>query len=266
MNKKNDIKFCLVGRGSIGSRHVKNLKSLSYNNIIAYSETIDTTKDEQYENKYGIKTLNNLDDVRKENPDAFIIANPTAMHIKYIQLAIEMGSHVFVEKPLSNTLDGVDGLIETIRNKNLVFFIANNFRFHPAFIKIKELIENCSLGDIYFATIMAGQYLPDWHPMEDYRQSYSARKNLGGGAVLTLEHEIDYAYWFFGKFKSIKSYVKKISSLDIDVEDLASIIIETQKHQLIEIHLDYLQRPPKRSIQIATPYSILTLMMPYKVL
>lgn len=247
---KNNLKFCLVGRGSIGTRHLKNLKSLSFNNIIAYSEFIDKDKDEEYNFKYEIRTFHNIEEVKKVRPSAFIIANPTANHMKFADIAVEMNSHIFMEKPISHSLDGIENLRNELSKRKLVFFMANNFRFHPVLNKIKRLIERKKFGDIYFARIMAGQYLPDWHPSEDYRKGYAAREDLGGGVVLTLQHEIDYAYWLFGKFKRIKSFVKKISKLEIDVDDVASVIIETESGQLIEIHIDYLQRPPKRTIQI----------------
>jgi predicted dehydrogenase len=155
-----------------------------------------------------------------------------------------------MEKPISDNRDGIDELEKEVIDRDLVFFMANNFRFHPVFKKIKEFIVKGELGRILFARIQAGQYLPDWHPWEDYRRGYSARRDLGGGVVLTLQHEIDYAYWLFGKFKHIKSHVKKISDMEIDVEDIASIIIETEEGSVLEVHLDYLQRPAKRTIQI----------------
>lgn len=247
---KNDLQFCLIGRGSIGTRHLNNLKSLSYDKIIAFSGISNQKKDVEYRNRYGIETVHNIEDVRRIKPDAFIIANPTAKHIEFAEVAVDMNCHIFMEKPLSHNFKGVTKLKKSLSDKNLVFCLGNCLRFHPVLIKIKRLIEDGAFGDIYFARIMAGQYLPDWHPGEDYKQSYSAKKELGGGVVLTLQHEIDYAYWLFGKFKCLKSYVKKVSGLQIDVEDVASVIIEAEAGQLIEIHLDYLQRPSKRSIQI----------------
>jgi predicted dehydrogenase len=246
----NDLKFCLVGRGSIGTRHLTNLKSLACNNIIAYSAFIDQDKDREYKTTHGVETFHSVEEIRHLNPTAFIIANPTSRHKEIANIAVSMGSHIFMEKPVSNDLIGIEELGKGVKEKNLVFSLANNFRFHPALTKIKELIDNKVLGEIYFARIMAGQYLPDWHPWEDYRRSYSARRELGGGVVLTLQHELDYAYWLFGDFKTIKSSVKKISNLEIDVDDLASIIIEAESGPLLEIHLDYLQRPPKRTIHI----------------
>lgn len=247
---KNNLQFCLVGRGSIGTRHLKNLKFLSYSDIIAFSEFSDDNKDAEFKQKYGIETFHSLERIKGKKPDAFVIANPTSKHIEFAMIAANIDCHIFMEKPLSHNLNGLEELKMNLFRKGLVFLLANNFRFHPVLLCIKSLIKNNEFGTIYFARIQAGQYLPDWHPWEDYRRGYSARSELGGGAVLTLQHEIDYAYWLFGKYKNIKSYVKKISNLEIDVEDVASITAEMESGQLLEIHLDYLQRPSKRTIQI----------------
>jgi predicted dehydrogenase len=244
------IRFCLIGRGAIGTRHVKNLKSLSFHDIIAYSEAYDEEKNRKYKRDYGVETIQDVNKLRDYSPDAVIIANPTSKHIKAAEIALDMGCHIFMEKPLSHNLNGVSRFGRKIREKKRVFFSANCLRFHPVVQGIKKLIHKNAFGKIYFARIQAGQYLPDWHPEEDYRKSYAARADLGGGVVLTLQHEIDYAYWFLGGLKSVRSVAKKVSDLQIGVEDIASVVIETEGGQLVEIHLDYLQRPARRSIQI----------------
>lgn len=247
---KNDLRFCLVGRGSIGTRHIKNLKELSFHNIIAYSENRQRDKDKEYSEDYDIKTYSEWKDVRRFKPHVFILANPTSEHVRIAKMALELNGHIFMEKPLAHRLSDAEELERRLSERNVVFFLANNLHFHPALTTIKKLIDEGMFGEIYFARIMAGQYLPDWHPWEDYRNGYSARKQLGGGAILTLQHEIDTAYWLFGKFKRLQSFVKKISDLEINVEDIASIILETELGELVEVHVDYLQRPAKRSIHI----------------
>lgn len=249
-NKREELRFCLVGRGSIGARHARNLKALSCNHIIAFSESRDREKDKRFFMTYGIKTYHVWGDVRGYKPDIFIIANPTSEHVKTAKTALKMRCHVFMEKPLSHDLKGIEKISRGLKKNHLVFLFGANLRYHPVLLRIKRLIDDHEFGDIYFARIMAGQFLPDWHPEEDYRRSYSAQKRLGGGVVLTLQHEMDYAYWLFGKFKSLKSYTKKISHLEIDVEDIASVILEAKSGPLIEVHIDYLQRPAKRALQI----------------
>lgn len=248
MDKK--LRFCLIGRGSIGTRHLKNLKFLGYNDIIAFSRSNNPAKDKEYLDTYQVKTLSSLEEVKNYQPDAFIIANPTSEHIEAANLALDMDAHIFMEKPLAHNLDGTSEFKEKLAKKNKIFLQANCLRFHPVIKKIKEMIDSGDFGKIYFSRIQVGQYLPDWHPDEDYKISYAGRKDLGGGVVLTLQHEIDYAYWFFGKFNKIKSLVRKVSDLEIDTEDVASIIAESAKGQLVEIHMDYLQRPGGRTIHI----------------
>ena len=248
MDKK--LKFCIIGRGSIGTRHLKNLQSLGYTNIVAFSNKKNVEKDKDWHDKYGIITLHDIQDLRDYKPDIGIIANPTSKHIEAANLALDLNTHIFMEKPLSHNFDGVPELKQRLAEQNRIFFQANCLRFHPAFIKIKEMIDTGKLGNIYFANIQCGSYFPDWHKDEDYKLSYAGKKSLGGGVVLTMQHEIDYAYWFFGKFKETKSLIKKVSDLEIDVEDVASIIGETENGQLVEIHLDIFQRPSVRNINI----------------
>ena len=107
---KNELRFCLVGRGSIGTRHLKNLKSLSCTNIVAFSEFPNKKKDEEFQKRYDIETLYSLEDLRRYNPGAFVIANPTSEHLKVAKMALEMESHIFMEKPISNTLAGIEEL------------------------------------------------------------------------------------------------------------------------------------------------------------
>lgn len=250
MDKGKILKFCLLGRGSIGTRHLNNLKSLGFHDLAAFSEMKDPAKDQAYVDKYNVCTLHSIDEVKRYRPNVFIIANPTSEHVKSANLALECDAHIFMEKPLSDTAKGVRELRRKIKAQKKIFFQANCLRFHPAVRKIKEMIDSGDLGKIYFAQIQAGQFLPDWHPREDYRSSYAGKKSLGGGVILTLQHEIDYAYWFFGKFSKVKAFARTVSDLQIDVEDVACVIAETQNRQLIEIHLDFLQRPSRREIHV----------------
>ena len=248
MNK--DLKFCLVGRGSIGTRHLKNLQFLGYRNVVAFSVSENPEKDKDWLDKYGVMTLRSLHDLQNFQPDVLIVANPTSKHIETTNLALDLNAHIFMEKPLSHSLAGVLELRQRLIEKNRIFFQANCLRFHPAFRKIKTVLEQGDLGKIYFSSIQCGSFFPGWHKDEDYRISYAGRRDLGGGVVLTLQHELDYAYWFFGKFKKIKALTAKVSDLDINVEDVASIIGLMENGQPVEIHLDFLQRPSRRSINI----------------
>ena len=125
-----------------------------------------------------------------------------------------------------------------------------NLRFHESIVTIKKLIDKKSIGRIISVQAESGSYLPDWHPDEDYKKNYSARKDLGGGVVLTCIHELDYLYWFFGNVKRIFSLTGQYGNLHITSEDLSAIIMQFQNGIIAELHLDYLQKPPIRRCKL----------------
>ena len=72
-------------------------------------------------------------------------------------------------------------------------------RFHRGPIKVKQLLNDEVIGRPVSAHLWVSSYLPSWHPTEDYREMYSAKKELGGGVVMDSIHEIDLTHWLFGK-------------------------------------------------------------------
>jgi predicted dehydrogenase len=134
-----------------------------------------------------------------------------------------------------------------------------NLRYHDALIDLRNLIQTNKLGRVYDFDISVGSYLPDWRPWQDYTQSYSAKEELGGGVVLDLIHEIDYAYWLFGEFTKSKSFVGKISDLKINTEDIAKIILQTANQCMGTISLNYYRRIPERKIAANFEYGSILL-------
>jgi predicted dehydrogenase len=125
-----------------------------------------------------------------------------------------------------------------------------NLRFHPCIKKIRDLILKKKIGNVISARVENGSYLPDWHPKEDYRSSYAARKDLGGGVLLTMIHELDYLIWFFGRAKDVFSITGKFSDLKISADDFSAMLIKFRNKVIAEIHLDYFQRSKIRSCKI----------------
>lgn len=242
------MKFLIAGLGSIGQRHLQNLRSLSAGEIIAYR--VRKQGPGELEKQYSITSYSDLDKALNQKPDAVLVTNPTSLHIPIALAAARKGCHLFIEKPLSHSLEGVNELLHIVREKKLVVLIGCNMRFHPALRLIRTFLEEGRIGRIVGARLEVGEYLPDWHPGEDYRQGYSARSELGGGVILTLIHELDYACWFFGQAKGLFCLAGKKSGLEIDVEDIAEILLHFEKDILAEVHLDYIQRAPSRSCQI----------------
>lgn len=242
------MKFLIVGCGSIGKRHISNLKALSVKEIIAQDIREDRLL--EVEGKYRVKTYNDLGEALKERPDAVLVATPTSLHIPVALAAARSGSHLFIEKPLSHNLDGVDELIRIVRREKLVTLVGCNMRFHPGIRLMKELLDEKSIGEVMFTRAQAGQYLPDWHPWENHRQGYSANRSLGGGVILDGVHEIDYITWFLGEVSQVFCLSGKLSSLEIDTEDTAEILLQFRSGAIAEVHLDYIQRSYGRSCQI----------------
>lgn len=238
------MKILVAGLGSIGKRHIKNLLFLGVEDIIIYRR--QNVKDE--ESDFPIFT--DLDEALAQKPEAILICNPTTLHIPIAIKAAKAGVNIFMEKPLSSGLEGIDELIKIIREKKIVSMVGYQFRFHPALQKIKELIGCGILGRIIFGRAEVGQYMPDWHPDEDYHKSYAGRKELGGGAILTLIHELDYLTWLLGEPESVSCVAGQYSDLDVDTEDLAEIIINYKKNIIGQCHLDYIQKSPSRWLKI----------------
>ena len=240
------IKVLIVGYGSIGKRHLENFLQLKDIQLIVYTKRNDL----QLLKKKGIKVSNSLTECLKENPDIGVITNETSLHIPIaIKLAKE-GLDLFLEKPLSNSLKDVEKLYAIVKKKKLITQMGCNLRFHPCIMKIKSLIEQQKIGKIISAQVQNCSYLPDFHRWEDYRKSYAARKDLGGGVILTQIHEIDYMYWFFQEVENIVSISGKFSELDVTAEDYVSSLLKFKNKIIGELHMDYFQRPSFRSCKI----------------
>lgn len=239
------MKALVVGYGSIGRRHIKNLSSIKNIEILVCSRSKKKNK-----LKKNIHFFSSLGECIKQKPDFAIISNVSNEHICTATILAKHNIDLLIEKPLSHNLKGVQNLLKIINKKNLVTLMGCNLRFHPCIKRIKELISEKKLGKILSVQAESGSYLPSWHLDEDYRKSYSARKDLGGDVTLTCIHELDYLYWFFRDVKEIFSLTGKFSSLQITSDDLSSIILRFKNNIIGEIHLDYFQRPDLRRCKI----------------
>jgi predicted dehydrogenase len=241
-------RFLVAGCGSIGKRHMKNLRALGVGEIIACDLRADRRAEVKTE--MGVETLASLDEAWGRQPDAVVIAAPTALHLPLALAAAERGVHLFIEKPLASAWNGVERLMELARQNKLVSLVGCNMRFHPGLMSVKRLLTERVIGRIIAARVEVGQYLPDWHPWEDYRQTYSARADLGGGVIFDAIHEIDYIRWLLGEIVGVFCVAGKLSGLEIDTEDTAALLLRFESGALGEVHLDYIQRTYSRTCQI----------------
>jgi predicted dehydrogenase len=240
--------FLVAGCGSIGQRHMKNLRALGAGEILGCELRADRRA--EVKARLGIDILGSLEEAWGWEPYAIVIAAPTALHMALATEAAQRGVHLFIEKPLASSWDGVERLMELSRRNKLVTLVGCNMRFHPGLKTVKRLLVERAIGRIIAARVEVGQYLPDWHPWEDYRRTYSARADLGGGVILDAIHEIDYSRWLLGEVVGVFCLAAKISRLEIDTEDTAALLLRFEDGAVGEIHLDYIQRAYSRSCHI----------------
>ncbi len=237
----------LVGFGSIGRRHFRNLRQLGMKNLWVYRTGKSTLPDEELA---GCSIFYDYDEALRQQPLAVIIANPTAFHLPFALKAAQAGCHLFIEKPISHTLDQMDQLVAAVRQQDLVVMVGFQFRWHPGLRMVKTWLREGILGPVASVHVRWGEYLPDWHPWEDYRQSYSARPELGGGVLLTLCHPFDYLRWLLGEVEAVQAMIGTRGGLGIDVEDVAQVTLRFVSGAIGSVGLDYVSRPTQHGMTI----------------
>ena len=257
---KKNLKVIFFGLGSIGQRHLQNITKL-FSNLEIYSFKRNTNnflikdgkKNDKIDifKKYKIKKISNLTKLKSIKFAYAFICNPSSLHIKYaIQLA-KLGINLFIEKPLSNSMKDVKKLENIIKKKNIKCMLGFNLRYNDCYKFIEKKIKNkIFFGKIYKVDLFNGEFLPNYHPYEDYRKSYASKKKLGGGVLLTQIHELDLILSLFGKPEKIYSYCDKISNLKIDVEDNVDALMIMKNKMILNLHLDYITNPSTRYLRI----------------
>jgi len=242
------MKFLIAGLGSIGRRHFRNLIALGEKDIILLRTRKATLPDDELAG-YPVET-DIHEALQKHKPDAVVVANPTTLHLDVAIPAAEAGCHILLEKPISDSLERVDTLQRATQKSGSKILVGFQFRYHPTLNKARELIQADALGKVLTVHAHWGEYLPQWHPWEDYRQSYAARADLGGGVIRTLTHPLDYLRYLIGEVDSIWSFNGHISALELDVEDVAEIGLKFSNGAIGSVHLNYVQRPPRHTLEI----------------
>ena len=196
-----------------------------------------------------VTVIVSLEELHFKKIDAVFVCTPTSLHGEGLKIAIQLGAAVFMEKPLIHNYEGLENIKGIFQGNNKVFFIGFMLRYHPLVSKIKSIIDSNLLGSVYSARFDFGSYLPFWHPWEDYKTSYASKRELGGGVINTVTHELDLIQYLFGKPESIYCEAKNLNKLDINVEEIAEGIIN-YTDKIVSLHLDYLQKDYDRNINI----------------
>ncbi|MEK7551827.1 MAG: Gfo/Idh/MocA family oxidoreductase [Patescibacteria group bacterium] len=237
-------KLIIIGFGSIGQRHYKNLLSLGYENVYVYDVDPKKIQDSRFK-------IQDLDEKTLKDFNVAFITNPTHLHVETALLAAKAGCHLFIEKPLSHNLKGIKNLIEVAKKKKSIVMVGCNYRFNKGFKMLEEVVKNKKFGDPLLSRVVISQNLIKSRPGVDFKTTYAAQSKFGGGVILDSgSHAVDYLSSLFGFGKCVSAYSEKNDKLDIDAEHSANFILKHKNGVVSEVSLDYFGEPKKHSLEV----------------
>ena len=237
----------IVGLGSMGKRHLLLARELIPDaDIRVLRHQASNTVPE-----YADSCFSSIEQAINFSPQIAVIANPATFHMSVAEPLAWAGAHLLIEKPLSASSDDVPPLLKACLEQQTVLLTGYNLRFTPSLQKFRDLINKNVIGKVLSVRCEVGQYLPSWRPGTDYRKSVSSRRELGGGALLELSHEIDFLGWIFGEVEWVKATLSRQSNLEIDVEDTAHLILgfvpAADGHRIVAtMNLDFIRQDTTR--------------------
>jgi predicted dehydrogenase len=239
--------FLISGFGAIGRRHLQTIRALDFGAEITVLRRPESDNGEDPE---GATVVHNLEAALERGIDAAIIAGPASGHVEEALSLAAAGVHLLVEKPLSDRLQGARALLETCRDKGVVLQVGYCLRFLKSQSALHRALADAMVGRVVGVEAAVGQYLPDWRPDRDYRRTVSARRELGGGALLELSHEIDYLLWHLGAVNMVDANLTKRGDLDINVEDTVDMKLAFNSGTPGRLHMDMVSKPPRRFCRV----------------
>ena len=235
------MKVIFFGLGSIGLRHAAILKKNKNFKLYAYR-----THKGQVKNNLGIAEVNRWKDIDRLSPDVAFITNPTHLHIDTAIECARRGMHLFIEKPLGDRTEKLNQLLDIVSKKKITTYVAYVLRFHPVINEVRKYVMK---NRFFHMRIQTTSFLHRWRPGTDTRKSYSAYRNMGGGVILDLSHEIDYVRYILGDIKTIGGGFGRQSSLTVDAEDYADVLLKTDKGPA-NIHINFFSQMTERVIRV----------------
>lgn len=242
-----NTRVVVIGCGSIGQRHLKNLRALGIERPIAFDPAPEQAAAAE---QAGARAVRSLEEAFEEKPDAVLICTPPSLHASQARAALQAGASVFVEKPFALRVQEADEIVALAAGMKRVVAVGYNLRFHPALKELKRLLESGSIGSLLAIRAEFGQYLPDWRPGRDYRAGYNASTGMGGDLLLDCSHEIDYVRWLAGEVSAVSAMSAKLSALEIQGDDTALLMLRFASGSMGELHLDCVQRGYVRQCKI----------------
>lgn len=242
---KKNLKILVVGLGSMGKRRIRNLLKLQYADIIAYD--MSKSRRSEVKKNYLVTVTSSFNDCLKQKPDVMIISTPPDKHLKYAKIAIKNNIHFFTEVNLLSK--HVEKIIQHLQGSSIVASPSYTMHFHPAVRELKKLSQKKIIGLPLIIQHHSGQYLPNWHPWENYKNFFVSKK-ITGGAKELLQVELLWMTYVFGDIRSVMGNVQKISKLDVDIDDVYQILLKFKNNIVCNILVDVLSMPSFRETKI----------------
>ena len=242
------MNMLVVGLGSIGRRHVRNLRALAIGAVSGCDP--DPAARDAVRAESGVAVFGDLGTALAARPDAVLVCTPTHRHLETARAALAAGAHLFIEKPIAAALDGVAALAAEARARRRVVLVGCNMRFHPGVQALKASLDASRPRRPLYFRARFSHYLPNWRPGTDYRVTYSARRDEGGGILMEGVHELDYLGWLGGDIGVATAWTGRISDLEIDGEDYALIGLTFKSGAQAQLHLDYVSPHKLRGCEV----------------
>jgi predicted dehydrogenase len=240
-----NMKFLIIGLGSMGKRRIRNLQYLNAGEIVGFDLRADRCR--EAEERYDVETYQDFEKAMKCNPDVFIISTPPDKHVEYALVALRNDKHFFMEASVLK--DGLDELIALCHRKDVVVAPSCTMRFHPAIRLIKSLVAEHKIGKVLAFTYHTGQYLPNWHPWEDYRTYYVSRRETGACREI-VPFELEWLTWILGKVENVSCLRGKLSNLEADIDDVYQLLLKFRNGALGNVLVDVISRVPHRVLRL----------------
>jgi predicted dehydrogenase len=237
----------IAGLGSVGRRHLTNLRALGWTRCRVYRSQFSRPLDAEWAD---VPVDDDLEAALAHRPLAVIVSNPSALHIPVALEAARAGAHLLIEKPLSHTLERVTELQRRVGARDLTVLMGFQFRFNPGLRQIKAWIDGGAIGTVVSAQVHWGEYLPGMHPSENYRLGYAAREELGGGALLTFCHPFDYLRWLVGEVEHVVAFEARHRLFGLSVDSCVDVHLAFTNGATGHVHLDFVQRPHDHRVTI----------------
>lgn len=241
------MRFLVVGLGSMGKRRIRNLLHLGEREIAGYDPRND--RRDETSSRYTVTTFSDVDEAFEDfRPDAVIVSTPPDLHVRYGQMSLARGRHFFAEA--SVVADGMDELIALSRSRpGLVAAPSCTMRYHPSVRRTKQAMEIREVGDPKVFTYHFGQWLPDWHPWEDYRTFYASQRDTGACREI-VPFELSWLTWVFGPIERVAGMRGKLTRLETEIDDAYQVLLHFASGLLGHLLVDVIARAPVRSFRL----------------